>query len=113
MKALALLTAVAVTLFSVAASAQIHGAPSGKGKAPPRRRLLPKARRALGGRPSCRSPCFWEWNAEAIVEWKLIGRSWLLIPMAMIALTGLGLSVAGAQISSQSQNTRSATGGSC
>jgi hypothetical protein len=34
MKALALLTAVAVTLFSVAASAQ-NGAPYGKGKAPP------------------------------------------------------------------------------
>ncbi len=33
MKALALLTAVAVTLFSVAASAQT--APYGKGKAPP------------------------------------------------------------------------------
>jgi hypothetical protein len=36
MKALALLTAVAVTLFSVAASAQnYYGAPYGKGKAPP------------------------------------------------------------------------------
>ena len=35
MKALALLTAVAVTLFSVAASAQIYGTPYGKGKAPP------------------------------------------------------------------------------
>ena len=35
MKALALLTAVAVTLFSVAASAQPQGAPYGKGKAPP------------------------------------------------------------------------------
>ena len=34
-KALALLTAVAVTLFSVAASAQTYGAPYGKGKAPP------------------------------------------------------------------------------
>jgi hypothetical protein len=34
MKALALLTAVAVTLFSVAASAQTYG-PYGKGKAPP------------------------------------------------------------------------------
>jgi hypothetical protein len=34
MKALALLTAVAVTLFSVAASAQ-YGTPYGKGKAPP------------------------------------------------------------------------------
>jgi hypothetical protein len=35
MKALAVLTAVAVTLFSVAASAQTYGAPYGKGKAPP------------------------------------------------------------------------------
>ena len=35
MKALALLTAAAVTLFSVAASAQSYGAPYGKGKAPP------------------------------------------------------------------------------
>ena len=35
MKALDLLTAVAVTLFSVAASAQIYGTPYGKGKAPP------------------------------------------------------------------------------
>ena len=35
MKALALLTAAAVTLFSVAASAQTYGAPYGKGKAPP------------------------------------------------------------------------------
>jgi hypothetical protein len=44
------------------------------------------------------------------MERKQIGRSstWLLIPLAMIALTGLGLSVASAQTSSQSQNTRSA-----
>jgi hypothetical protein len=35
MKALALLTAAAVTLFSVAASAQTYGVPYGKGKAPP------------------------------------------------------------------------------
>jgi hypothetical protein len=35
MKALALLTAAALTLFSVAASAQNYGAPYGKGKAPP------------------------------------------------------------------------------
>ena len=34
MKALALLTAAAVTLFSVAASAQTYGTPFGKGKAP-------------------------------------------------------------------------------
>jgi hypothetical protein len=34
-KALALLTAAAVTLFSVAASAQYYGPPYGKGKAPP------------------------------------------------------------------------------
>ena len=42
---------------------------------------------------------------------KLIGRSStrLLIPLAMIALTGLGLSVASAQTSSQSQTTRSAS----
>ena len=33
----------------------------------------------------------------------------LLIPLAMIALTGLGVSVASAQTSSQWQNTRSAT----
>jgi hypothetical protein len=33
MKALALVTAAAVTLFSVAASAQTYGAPYGKGKA--------------------------------------------------------------------------------
>jgi hypothetical protein len=50
------------------------------------------------------------------MERKLIGRSStrLLIPLAMIALTGLGLSVASAQTSSQSQNTRSvaATSGS-
>ena len=40
-----------------------------------------------------------------------IGRSStrLLIPLAMIALTGLGLSVASAQTSSQSQTTRSAS----
>ena len=47
---------------------------------------------------------------------KLIGRSStrLLIPLAMIALTGLGLSVANAQTSAQSQNTRraAATSGS-
>ena len=35
MKALALLTAAALTLFSVAASAQTYGVPYGKGKAPP------------------------------------------------------------------------------
>jgi hypothetical protein len=35
MKALALLTAIAVTLFSVAASAQTYGPYYGKGKAPP------------------------------------------------------------------------------
>jgi hypothetical protein len=35
MKALALLTAAAVALFSVAAFAQTGGAPYGKGKAPP------------------------------------------------------------------------------
>jgi hypothetical protein len=45
MKALALLTAVAVTLFSVAASAQTY---VGKGK-PRRRRLLPKARQVFWG----------------------------------------------------------------
>ena len=41
---------------------------------------------------------------------KLISKSStrLLIPFAMIALTGLGLSAASAQTSSQSQNTRSA-----
>src|SRR6516162_4295890 len=45
------------------------------------------------------------------MEGKLIGRSAtrLLIPLAMIALTGLSLSLASAQTSSQSQNTRSAT----
>jgi hypothetical protein len=41
------------------------------------------------------------------MEPKLIGIR-LLVPLAMIALTGLGLSVASAQTSSQSQNTRSA-----
>jgi hypothetical protein len=35
MKALVILTAAAVTLFSVAAYAQYYGAPYGKGKAPP------------------------------------------------------------------------------
>jgi len=35
MKALAFLTAAALTLVSVAASAQTYGAPYGKGKAPP------------------------------------------------------------------------------
>jgi hypothetical protein len=35
MKAVAILTAAAVTLFSVAASAQTYGVPYGKGKAPP------------------------------------------------------------------------------
>ena len=45
MKALALLTAVAVTLFSVAASAQTYGAPYGKGKAPP----PPVVTKGLGG----------------------------------------------------------------
>jgi hypothetical protein len=47
MKALALLTALAVTLFSVAASAQTYGV--GKAKPHRRRRLLPKAEQALGG----------------------------------------------------------------
>jgi hypothetical protein len=44
------------------------------------------------------------------MERKLIGRSStrLLIPLAMIALTGLGLSVTSAQTSSQSQYTRNA-----
>ena len=35
MKALALLTAAAVTVFSVAASAQTYGAPYGKATPPP------------------------------------------------------------------------------
>ena len=35
MKTLALLTAAAVTLFGVAASAQTYGVPYGRGKAPP------------------------------------------------------------------------------
>jgi hypothetical protein len=35
MKALALLTAAALTLLSVAATAQTYGTPYGKGKAPP------------------------------------------------------------------------------
>jgi hypothetical protein len=35
MKKIAFLTAVAITLFSVAAHAQNYGAPYGKGKAPP------------------------------------------------------------------------------
>jgi hypothetical protein len=35
MKAVAILTAAAVTLFSVAASAQTYGVPYGKGKVPP------------------------------------------------------------------------------
>ena len=35
MKVLALLTAAALTLLSVAASAQTYGTPYGKGKAPP------------------------------------------------------------------------------
>jgi hypothetical protein len=35
MKALALLTAAALSLLSVAASAQTYGTPYGKGKAPP------------------------------------------------------------------------------
>ena len=44
------------------------------------------------------------------MEGKLIGRSAtrLLIPLAMIALTGLSLSLASAQTSAQSRNTRSA-----
>ena len=50
------------------------------------------------------------------MERRLIGRSLthLLIPLAMIALTGLGLSVASAQTSSPSQNARNvaATSGS-
>ena len=49
MKALALLTAAAVTLFSVAASAQTYGTRTVRAKLRRRRRLLPKARRALGG----------------------------------------------------------------
>jgi hypothetical protein len=48
MKALALLTAVAVTLFSVAASAQTYGAPYGKGKAPPPP-VVTKGQASLGG----------------------------------------------------------------
>ena len=45
-----------------------------------------------------------------VMRQKLISNSStrLLIPFAMIALTGLGLSAASAQTSSQSQNTRSA-----
>jgi hypothetical protein len=58
MKALALLTAAALTLLSVAASAQT--APYGKGKAPP----PPLLRKASAGdwrdRPSCRSLAFRE-----------------------------------------------------
>ena len=55
MKALALLTAVALSLLSVAASAQTY-APYGKGKAPRRHRLLPKASAGdWGDRPLCRS----------------------------------------------------------
>ena len=48
MKALTLLTAAALTLLSVASSyAQYTGYPYGKGKAPPRRQLLRKARERL------------------------------------------------------------------
>jgi hypothetical protein len=43
MKALALLTAAALTLFSVAgAYAQTYGAPFGKGKAPPPAKVVTK-----------------------------------------------------------------------
>ena len=72
MKALALLTAVTVTLFSVAASAQTSGAPTARAKLL-RHRLLPKARLALEGTSHCAGPlCFWDrtrryYEAEADV----------------------------------------------
>ncbi len=46
------------------------------------------------------------------MEWKLIGGSstLLLIPLAMIALTGLGLSVASAQTGLQSQKAAATNG---
>ncbi len=59
----------------------------------------------------CRSPVFLGENAKGTMERKRIGRSSnrLLIPLAVIALTGLGLSVADAQTGSQSQPLRSAS----
>ena len=52
MKALALLTAAAVTLFSVAASAQTYGTPYGKGKAPPPPPVVTKGKASFGGGPA-------------------------------------------------------------
>ena len=58
MKALTLLTAAAVTLFSVAASAQTYGVPYGKGKARRRLRLSRKASATGGTGHLCRSLSF-------------------------------------------------------
>ena len=60
MKALALLTAAALTLLSVAASAQTYGV--GKGKAPPPPPVATKGQSSFwwGDRPLCRSPSFWK-----------------------------------------------------
>src|SRR6516164_6279871 len=81
-------------------------------RAKPRRRrqLLPKASAGDWGTGShCAGPFLFGIERGGIMGRKLIGRSSsrLLIPLAMIALTGLGVSVASAQTSSQ--NTRSAT----
>src|SRR3974377_265806 len=82
-------------------------------RAKPRRRrqLLPKARASGGTGSHCAGPFLYGMERGGIMGRKLIGRSSnrLLIPLAMIVLTGLGLSGAGAQTSPQSQNTKSAT----
>ena len=61
MTKIALLTAAALALLTVGASAQYGGPYYGKGKAPPRRRRrsLPKAEHAIRrDRPLCRSFIF-------------------------------------------------------
>ena len=61
MKALALLTAAALTLFSVAgAYAQTYGTPYGKGKAPPPPVVTKGEGDLRGDRPLCRSLSFLE-----------------------------------------------------
>ena len=59
MKALALVTAAAVTLFSVAASAQTYGVPYGKGQSPAAASGCHERLVRLGGRPFVPVPFFW------------------------------------------------------
>jgi len=70
MKALALLTAAAATLFNVAASAQSYGVPYGKGKAPPPPPVVTKASANWGDRPLCRSLSLWGAEDVLLLEVK-------------------------------------------